>query len=467
MHRPDKIHPAGTHSVVKSNHRSILASVTITSRLVLLAFSLIPAASPVASASEIPNSNPPYAPVAITTQPNASIEALARSGILPDLRWPDFRDVARSVIEFYSAAGWRPAWTRNGQPTVQAATMIDLLRRSDFKGLVPEDYDASRWNSRMARLKPSVAAPATDDIARFDLALTICAMRYFSALHNGRVNPQRVRFELTQGPKPLDLASFLRTKVIGGNDLPGVAASVEPHYAGYQRIERVLPRFIELAGAGDIKPLPIPQAAIHPGDRFDALALLEQRLRQLGDLPVNAPPPHDLTYEGALVTAVKGFQRRHGLDVDGVLGKNTVRALNVPLRQRLVQLDLTLERYRWIPPEFPQPPIQVNIPEFRLRTMRRQPAPFISMAVVVGRAYRSQTPVFADYMKYVIFRPYWNVPLSIQLHELVPKISRDRNYLVEHNYEVVTNSGAIVTDGVVQASFSFVRGLVPKTPWGW
>jgi murein L,D-transpeptidase YcbB/YkuD len=121
----------------------------------------------------------------------------------------------------------------------------------------------------------------------------------------------------------------------------------------------------------------------------------------------------------------------------------------VPLNQRVKQLQYALERYRWIPPDFPQPPIIVNIPEFRLRTMRRQPAPFLSMRVVVGKAYDHETPVFADYMRYVVFRPYWEVPMSFQFAELVPKIRRDRNYLEDHGFEVTTIDGTVVTDGPV------------------
>ena len=179
------------------------------------------------------------------------------------------------------------------------------------------------------------------------------------------------------------------------------------------------------------------------------------RLRQLGDLPSNADVPANSTvYEGAVVDAVKHFQRRHGLDIDGVLGKGTVTQLNVPLKTRVQQLQLTLERYRWIPPDFPEPPIVVNIPEFRLHTMRRQPANYLTMKVIVGRAMRTQTPVFANNMRYVIFRPYWLVPTSIQRDELVPKARRDPDYLADHGFEVVDGSGDVVpsspaTDDVI------------------
>jgi L,D-transpeptidase YcbB len=134
---------------------------------------------------------------------------------------------------------------------------------------------------------------------------------------------------------------------------------------------------------------------------------------------------------------VKDFQRRHGLEPDGFIGKGTIAAINTPLSVRLQQIQFALERYRWIPDSFPQAPIVVNIPEFRLRTMINQPgARPLDMAVVVGKAYHHRTPVFTDYMRYVIFRPYWEVPASIAQAELFPKMRRDPNYAAEHNFIV-------------------------------
>jgi L,D-transpeptidase YcbB len=196
---------------------------------------------------------------------------------------------------------------------------------------------------------------------------------------------------------------------------------------------------------------------VRPGDNYAGVPQLVARLRQLGDLaPDSVLTTKRTRYDGTIVDGVKRFQHRHGLDPDGVLGKSTVTDLNTPLGHRVQQLEFTLERYRWIPPSFEQPPILVNLPEFILRTMRRQPAPFLTMRVVVGKAYRKQTPVFAGNMQYVIFRPYWNVPPSIQRAELVPKLSQDRNYLAANDFEVV-DGNEVVTDGTV--SDGVLRGL--------
>jgi len=384
--------------------------------------------------------------------------AVIAAGTLPDLRWPNFTDCRDDVKKFYDAGGNSIAWIQNGKASPQAVALILLFQQASSKGLNPEDYDASRWDARLARLQPPAPKASETDLAHIDLALTISAMRYISALHAGRVNPRHFKFGLVVGPARYDLAELLRTQVLAASDIPAVIAKVEPRYDGYRRAEDALLTYSKMASAGDAPLVPVPQKGVRPGNSFAGMPQLVARLRQLGDLPSNADAPANSTvYEGAVVGAVKHFQQRHGLDTDGVLGKGTVTQLNVPLQTRVQQLQLTLERYRWIPPDFPEPPIVVNIPEFRLRTMRRQPANYLTMKVIVGRAMRTQTPVFAENMRYVIFRPYWLVPPSIQRAELVPKARRDPDYLADHGFEAVDGSGNVVPSS--PATDAVIRGL--------
>jgi murein L,D-transpeptidase YcbB/YkuD len=146
---------------------------------------------------------------------------------------------------------------------------------------------------------------------------------------------------------------------------------------------------------------------------------------------------------------VKRFQRRHGLDEDGRLGPSTLKQLNVPLSARVQQLQLTLERWRWLPEEFSAPPILVNVPDFRLRALGDDGKVALEMRVVVGKAMRTQTPVFSRDMTYVVTRPYWNVPPSILRGEIVSAIQRNRNYIANKRYEVTTYDGKVVTDGEI------------------
>jgi len=389
----------------------------------------------------------------LSAQAQEQLKALIDAGMLSDLRWPNFTDYRIHVSKFYESGNYSAAWARDDQPTPQAQAMIRLFKQAPLKGLDPEAYDASRWDGRLAKLAPSVSRPLETDVMHFDLALTVSTMRYISDLHIGRVNPQHFRFGLNVGPKKYDLPELLRTEVLQAQDVDAVIAKAEPPYSGYRRVEAALATYSKLAREGDGEPLPIPEKAVRAGNTYKNLAQLIRRLRQLGDLASGREASADATiYQGAVVDAVKHFQQRHGLEPDGALGTGTITALNIPLSFRVRQLQLTLERYRWMPPHFPEPPLLVNIPEFRLRTFHWEPQGLrghLSMKVVVGKAYRHQTPVFANNMRYLIFRPYWNVPPSIQGSELVPKIRRDRNYVAEKGFEVTNSRGEVVTDGPV------------------
>jgi murein L,D-transpeptidase YcbB/YkuD len=159
-------------------------------------------------------------------------------------------------------------------------------------------------------------------------------------------------------------------------------------------------------------------------------------------LPAGTRPNNEsLVYTGALVSAVKRFQRRHGLDTDGCIGPQTLAQLNTPIRARVLQLQLTLERWRWLPARLDAPPIIVNIPEFVLRAMDENFHAALTMKIVVGMAAIRETPTFAASMNSVEFRPYWNVPLSIQRDEILPELERHPAYLARNDYEITNSRG--------------------------
>jgi L,D-transpeptidase YcbB len=401
-----------------------------------------------ANAQVSPSPSPTASPSALSPQGQA-LQEYVHVSRYSDLHWPNFSDYHGPATAFYAPTNYALAWTSDGHPTPQALAMIAVLKAAAVKGLNPDDYDAPRWDARIAKLAPATASPASDDLVNFDIALTVSAMRYLSDLRVGRVNPNHAKFGINIGGKQYDLADFVRNQVIPASDVTPVVVQVESTYAGYQRAETALANYTKLAAQGDGPPLPTVDKGIRPGGTYPALPQLGARLQQLGDLPAGTAIPADQTaYTGAVVDAVKVFQRRHGLEMDGVLGKGTIVDLNTPLSQRVQELQFSLERYRWIPPAFSQPPIVVNLPQFILRTMRRQPSPFLTMPVVVGKAYRKQTPVFTGNMQYVIFRPYWLVPSSIQQAEMVPKLRKDRSYLASHGFEVM-DGNEVVTDGTV------------------
>ena len=371
------------------------------------------------------------------------LQHLVMSGRVEGMKWPNFSDYQNLLQEFYEPTGYVPAWVRGAQPISQAVALIDIFRNAEKKGLDPEDYDASRWEERIRALNRS---PNNRAAADFDVALTICTMRYVSALHVGRISPQHFKFGLTVDRAKYDLVQFLRDRVMNASDLRVELDSLEPRFEGYRRTELALARYITLARVDDGKPLPTVKKPVDPGQPYAGLPRLTRLLRLVGDLP----SAENLTesssiYGGQIVDAVRQFQFRHGLDSDGRLGPATIQALNVPLQRRVRQLQLTLERWRWLPSEFSAPPLIVNIPDFRLRALDEKNKLAMDMRVVVGRAMRTQTPIFTREMTHVVLRPYWNVPRSILRNEIVPAIERDRSYLARENYEVITNDGEVVT----------------------
>src|SRR5205809_7234068 len=192
-------------------------------------------------------------------------------------------------------------------------------------------------------------------------------MRYISDLHNGRINPRYFQFGYDIETKKYNLAEFLRTRIIGAPDVASVLEQVEPSFPGYHRTKLALEQYRALARQGDGEPLPVPAQSIKPGDHYAGVPQLTQRLHLLGDLPGDGTLATASTiYSGALIKAVKHFQQRHGLFPDGAIGRDTFNQLVTPLARRVSQLQLTLERWRWLRTDMRTPLIMVNIPETQL-----------------------------------------------------------------------------------------------------
>ena len=389
-------------------------------------------------------------PQQLSPEGQASLRAIIQAQNLPDLRWPDFSDYDKHVQKFYDSYAYSLPWVRGMEPTAQAREAIAVLLKADQKGLSAEDYDGPRWSERLGNLKPAAPQPSETDAVRFDAALTVCVMRYVSDLHIGKVNPKHFDFGLDVEAKKYDLPEFLKENVVDASDVAAVLAQVEPPYPGYRRTIQALQTYLELSKKDDGEQLPAVKKTIAPGDSYPGVPRLIRLLRLVGDLPADATVAADgAVYQGPLVDAIKNFQRRLGRDPDGRISAQTLADLNVPLTSRVRQMQLTLERWRWLPLAYQKSPIVANIPEFRLRAYDENFKIAVTMNVVVGKAYGHNTPVFSDTMQYVIFRPYWSVPYSIARAEFLPHIARDPDYLEKKGYEVVDSRQEVVTSGTV------------------
>jgi murein L,D-transpeptidase YcbB/YkuD len=388
-------------------------------------------------------------PQQLTAEGEAELRAYIDAGELSDLRWPNFENYRIETKEFYNSFCNSLPWIQEAKPTRRAREIIQELKNAENKGLRSEDYDGPLWNERLDSFERP-HRPSETALIRFDVALSVSTMRYLSDLHIGRVNPHVLHFKLNVEDKSLDLSEYLRFAIADAQDVHAAIEAVEPQFPAYRRTIEALHTYLELARRDDGEVLPGTHEVIKPGDYYRGVPRLRKLLTLLGDFArAGREVAPQMTYEGKLVDAVKHFQERHGLEANGLIDVHTLEELNTPLSRRVVQLQLTLERWRWLPQDLPRPPIVVNIPEFRLHAVSGEHRVVFSMNVVVGRAYHHQTPVFASEIKSVIFRPYWNVPLEIQQAELLPEIERKPLYLAENAFEIVDTSGRIVDEGVI------------------
>jgi L,D-transpeptidase YcbB len=371
---------------------------------------------------------------------SARLCRLVEAGELPDLRWPDFTNYRDQVRQFYGPA-FALAWSNDSGPTPQARALIESFQRAEEKGLEPKDYDASRWTDRLARFS-SRAPFSSEELARFDLALTVSGLRYVSHLHHGRIKP--AEFQSGLKVAPFDAAGFLKRQVVGAADVSSALVQAEPAWPGYRRALKALQDYLVMARGGEGDPIPRGDQDVYPDSSYAGVMQIAAKLRRTGDLPAETQIARPQIYEEPLVSAVKRFEGRNGIEVDGILGPDTYKELDTPLAHRAVQLKLALERWRWLPPELGPRFIAVNIPEFRLRAFEDHRMTF-TMRAIVGDALGHQTPMFANLMDTIVFRPYWNVPLSVQKSDLLPDLKKEAHYLPKHQMEVVNASGHVVT----------------------
>ncbi len=360
---------------------------------------------------------------------------LSRADITPE------RDVLQEV---YSATDFEPLWSNDSAPTPQATALLEALRAAAARGLSGADYEANAVTYHLIDLITS-SVPAPTQWAQFDLALSVTAIRYLHDLHFGRVPPGAAGFHLEVPPDRLDLGRTLE-RLATAESIGAILDSVEPPFDHYRLLRNALARYRALAQETDLHALPpFAGRSVKPGEPYVGALALRRLLAALGDLPTQlAAATADPLLDPELVAAIERFQYRHGLTVDGTIGKRTFAELTRPLTARVRQIELTLERWRWLP-HLDAPPIIVNIPQYRLfafHTTHDHEQDMLQMDVIVGQSFaRTRTPIFTAEMQYVVFRPYWDVPYSITTREMLPEIRANPGYLEPRHLEIVRGGG--------------------------
>jgi L,D-transpeptidase YcbB len=338
----------------------------------------------------------------------------------------------------YDSGPGRALWIEaSGALTRDSRDALALLAAAPDDGLDPADYGLETLTDLAAAVE-AAPAPDRERLAAFDVLLSAGTLRYFRQLHRGRVEPRTIGVRLSAEPEGHDFVRLLQ-EALATHALRDVATSLAPSLPQYQALRRQLARYRSLGDSAE--PMwPTVAHSIGPTDRLVGAGALRRRLAALGDLPADTlPTAGDDIYDDALAAGVRRFQVRHGLVADGVLGRATQAALAVPLTSRIRQVELALERLRWLPDVGGERLVALNIPMFRLGTWdgAGTSGPVLRMRAIVGRALITETPVFTAMMRSVVFRPYWNVPRSILVKEILPALARDSRLLRRSDFEIV------------------------------
>lgn len=378
------------------------------------------------------------------------------------------------LFTFYQENNFFPYWVTEDGPTRNAHILLSVLRRVDEEGLDLERY-------RISRITALLVSRETKDLARLDLMLTLALYTYLGDMLEGAVADCLLDPNLFSAARSTiadyhtDYHAMLR-QAVSTPDPHHFLKNLSPRHDDYQALKKILAEYRKLAEQGGWPEIPAGQT-LRPGMTDPRLGLLAERLFITGDLQdfsvVIPPPPllarpkpfpgpirrritqlslreallppswrfipaplpvYRLQYGTALLRAVQHFQQRYNLEQDGVIGMNTLAALNLPVEDHIKKIILNMERWRWLPHQLEGRRILVNIAGFRLVGMNDRQVE-ITMPVIVGKV-QHKTPVFNEVMTYIEINPYWNIPSSIARNEIVAKVIKNPFYLQEQHIRI-------------------------------
>jgi murein L,D-transpeptidase YcbB/YkuD len=343
---------------------------------------------------------------------------------------------SETLPEFYERRAYRLVWSGSSRPLDQAGDLIRVLEGAADHGLKPEHYHLRRLRRIMDRipLETSGRRPVLPRLlVDLDLLLTDAFMIYAYHLTSGRLDAESTDPEWHVYPTEVDLLERLQYAV-DRNLIEEVLAGLAPDHHCYRGLVRWRGIYEAISLEGGWPEIPDGET-LEKGDRGERVRTLRRRLAAEGYV---RPGGKDAFDEG-LEEGVRAFQRRHGLEVDGIVGRNTLAALRVPARQRAGQIEVNLERWRWLPRDLGSRYIMVNIAGFDLRVLEAGEE-VMTMKVIVGRDYR-RTPVFSDVMTYLVINPYWHIPTSLAVKDKIPLILKDPDYLERQGITVFSGWG--------------------------
>ena len=343
-----------------------------------------------------------------------------------------------SLIPYlYQQKQYTPFWIGKGNSSLLIDELLAEIKTSEKEGLIPENYHLDTIETLLAEVnnKNDTHSPnyyeATADL---DILLTDAFLLLSSHLLSGRVNPETIHMEWQAFNPDVDLGKVL-DEAVKNQTIRISLRHLSPPHSEYQNLRTALNTYRTLVAHQEAPMVPNGQT-LRYGDSNQRVAFLRRRLFYLRDLDTQTTPD-PLFFDFDLEKAVIRFQHRHGLTPDGLVGKKTLEAINISTQYRLRQIELNLERWRWLPRDLGSRFILVNIADFKLTVVENSQL-VMEMRVVVGKPFR-KTPVFSKNMQYLVLNPFWNVPTKLALEDLAPKICSNPDYIDKNQLVIFQN----------------------------
>jgi len=326
------------------------------------------------------------------------------------------------IAAFYKERQYKPLWSDARGRLNRAYDLLQVIVRAGDEGLKPSDYYADE-------IKTNWAATGLDEAIHLDLLLSAALFRYSNHVYSGRFNPLELDTDWHIQNEPLDVASLFN-KVAKKESIAALLKALPPQHAGYQSLKNELSRYRDIERKGGWQRFD-KGPTLEPGMQHTQVVQLRQRLEISGDLVDGADTD---IFDHGLAEAVERYQQRHGLLVDGNVGPQTRRSLNIPVSARIRQIRINMERWRWMPRKLDRRYLMVNMTGFELYIMEKG-SPVLSMPIIIGKSYRA-TPSFSGLVSTMEYNPYWTIPTNLVMQDIIPRQISDPSFLERKSIRV-------------------------------
>lgn len=343
------------------------------------------------------------------------------------------RELEDKLKGIYEEKDHKLFWTSSDGVTSQARELLEAIQNVSEEGLNPDHYNLKRFESLLKKVKVGSIKEHPENLVDLDLLFTSTYLVLASDMSSGRLNPYKFDEKWIPAVPEKDLKDHL-LEAFESNNIKESIFELIPDHPQYKKLKEALAHYVKIEAEHDWEIIEV-DSIIQKGDSGQIISEIKNRLQLLGDFNNNnIGKDKDAIFDEYMEAAVKSFQKRHGLTVDGILGTNTYSKLNIPIDEKINKIKLNLERVRWLPRDLGDEYIMVNVPEFKLRIYENKNI-VDEMRVIVGKEYNS-TPIFSDTLEYLTFSPTWSVPVSIFKDDFYDKLVDDPGYLEKNHYEL-------------------------------